>query len=197
MKEIDIYDFDKTVIPFDSGSKFWGYCLLHNPWIAVCLPLQAVGAIPFLLGLRDLTFAKKRLFCFIRLINLEKNVKRFWDKYESKVFDWFRPENRSRYTVVISASPDFLLNEICERLKVDKLICTRHDTKTGTLLGHNCKGEEKVKRFYEEVEPSRVINVSSDSLKSDKPIFSLGEHCFHVLKKGVRTQFDYEEMYVK
>lgn len=24
MKQIDIYDFDKTIVPFDSGSLFWG-----------------------------------------------------------------------------------------------------------------------------------------------------------------------------
>ena len=31
MKEIDIYDFDKTIVPFDSGSLFWGYSILHYP----------------------------------------------------------------------------------------------------------------------------------------------------------------------
>lgn len=196
MKEIDIYDFDKTVIPFDSGSKFWGYCMLHNPWIIVCLPLQAAAAIPFLLKIKDLTYAKNRLFCFIKLIDLDKNVKGFWDKYESKVFEWFKSENRKRYTVVISASPDFLLNEICGRLNVDKLICTRHNAKNGTIIGLNCKGEEKINRFYNEVEPSRVIAVSSDSIKSDKPIFALGERCFHVQKNGERIEFDYNEKYI-
>ncbi len=196
MKEIDVFDFDKTVVPFDSGSKFWGYCLIRNPWIIVCLPLQIFAAIPFLLKIKNLTYAKNRLFCFVRLINLEKNVKAFWDKYESKVFEWFKPENRKRYTVVISASPDFLLEEICNRLAVDKLICTRHDRKTGEITGLNCKGEEKVRRFYEETEPTRVINVSSDSLKSDKPIFSLGERCFHIQKNGDRVEFDFNEKYI-
>ncbi len=196
MKEIDIYDFDKTVIPFDSGSKFWLYCFLHNPWIIVCLPLQAAAAIPYLLKIKNLTYAKNRLFCFIRLINLEKNVKGFWDKYESKVFDWFMPENRNRYTVVISASSDFLLEEICSRLRVDKLICTRHNCRNGTIIGVNCKGEEKIIRFYEEFDAACVITVSSDSLKSDKPIFSLGERCFHVQKNGERIEFDYNEKYI-
>ena len=196
MKEIDIYDFDKTVIPFDSGSKFLFYCLLHNPWIIVCLPLQVAGVIPYLLKLRNFTYAKNRLFCFIKLINLEKNVKGFWDKYESKVFDWFKPENRARYTVVISASPDFLLEEICTRLKVDKLICTRHNSSNGTIIGLNCKGEEKVTRFYEVFDAARVIAVSSDSLKNDKPIFSLGERCFHVQKNGTRVEFDFNEKYI-
>lgn len=29
--QVDIYDFDKTLVPFDSGSLFIGYCALHYP----------------------------------------------------------------------------------------------------------------------------------------------------------------------
>ncbi len=195
MKEIDIFDFDKTVIPFDSGSRFWLYCLAHNPWIIICLPYQLAVMLSFVLGIKDLTFAKGRFFCFIRFIDLEKNVRRFWDKYEKAVYAWFKPENRKRPAVVISASPDFLLEEICARLNVDKLICTVHNPKNGRIIGKNCKREEKVRRFYEEVGKCRVVNVSSDSLKSDKPIFSLGENCFHINKKGERTAFKYSDMY--
>ncbi|MCI9112398.1 MAG: polysaccharide biosynthesis protein GtrA, partial [Eubacterium sp.] len=43
--EIDIYDFDKTIVPFDSGSRFALYCLLHYPWIIIYLPIVAVSAI--------------------------------------------------------------------------------------------------------------------------------------------------------
>ena len=46
MKEIDIFDFDKTVVPFDSGSVFWMYCLIHNPWIVICVPYLLVMMIP-------------------------------------------------------------------------------------------------------------------------------------------------------
>ena len=27
--DIDIYDFDKTIVPFDSGSLFVAYCMVH------------------------------------------------------------------------------------------------------------------------------------------------------------------------
>ena len=25
--QVDIYDFDKTVVPFDSALKYWGFCM--------------------------------------------------------------------------------------------------------------------------------------------------------------------------
>ena len=112
------------------------------------------------------------------------------------MFDWFLPENRERYTVVISASPDFLLKEIAARLKIDTLLCTRHDPKTGTLLYNNCRGEEKVRRFFEAFPDGAKVNtVYSDSYKNDRPIFSLGHACVHIEKGGKRTPFNYKEKY--
>jgi phosphoserine phosphatase len=192
--EIDIYDFDKTIVPFDSGSLFWMYCLVHYPWTAVLLPLQLVtGALAFL-HIISFTRFKKFIFSFVALIPLEKAVKRFWDRYESQVHGWFY--DRKRYSVVISASPDFLLDEIGKRLGFDKLICSRHNARTGTIIGENCRAEEKVRRLGEELDMSsvRVVDVYSDSLAHDRPIFSLGEHCWHIVG-GERIAFDYDEVY--
>ncbi len=195
MKEVDIYDFDHTVIPLDSGSRFYLYCLVHNPWIIILAPFQLITGLFYLLHFYDLTREKSFFFQYIRLIDLDKNVKGFWDRHEKQVFDWFRKSNRERAAVVISASPEFLLREIAERLEVDYLIATRHDPVTAVLIGRNCKVEEKVRRFREEIGECRVVCVYSDSLKHDQPIFSLGERCFHVLKHGERKEFRYEDVY--
>ena len=48
--------------------------------------------------------------------------------------------------VVISASPEFLLKPICEKININYLIASRVDIKTGVLLGKNCYGKEKVKK---------------------------------------------------
>ncbi len=194
--ELDIYDFDKTVVPYDSGSTFFLFCLAHYPYLLLLTPFYAVMGLLYLVRLLPLDAFKKHVFCFIRFIPLERAVKKFWDKHEKDVFPWFRPEERERYTVVISASPDFLLEEIAERLKVDKLLCTHHDRKNGTLLEKNCKHEEKVRRFYAVFpKDTKVKCVYSDGYKTDKPIFSLGEQCFHIEKDGKRTPFSYESYY--
>ena len=98
--------------------------------------------------------------------------------------------------MVISASPDFLLEEIQRRLGFEKLICTRHNRRTGTIVGENCRGEEKVKRLYSEFDKSaiNVKDVYSDSLKHDRPIFSLGENCYHIVNSKI-VPFRYEDVY--
>ncbi len=191
--EINIYDFDKTMLPFDSGSRFWLFCLLRYPWIAVLLPYQGIFGLLMLAGIIDLKTAKNHFFKFIRFIPLQSAVVKFWNKYDKKIFDWARKENRTGKTVVISASPDFLLNEIAKRQQFDCLICTRH-SKTGAVIGENCKSEEKVRRFYELFPGGKAANVYSDSIKHDKPIFSLGGNCWHIVK-GERIPFDFAAVY--
>ena len=34
----DLYDFDKTVYPFDSETVFIFYCLLHRPYLLLMGP---------------------------------------------------------------------------------------------------------------------------------------------------------------
>lgn len=194
--DLDIYDFDKTVVPFDSGSTFLIFCFLRYPYLWLLLPYYMVAALLFGLHILSLAQFKKHIFLFVRFVPLEKAVKAFWDRHEKDVFEWFLPENRARYTVVISASPDFLLKEIAERLKIDTLLCTHHDAKSGTLLGENCRGEEKVRRFYEIFPKDAAVQcVYSDSYRHDRPIFSLGKQCFHIEKDGTRTEFSYNEQY--
>lgn len=191
--QIDIYDFDKTLVPFDSGSLFCLYCLLHYPWIIICLPVILIAGILMLLKIISFTAFKKTCFIFVPLIPLEKAVKGFWDRHEKQVHKWFF--NRKRACVVISASPDFLLEEIAKRLNFDYLICTRHNRKSGIIIGENCRDEEKVRRFNEEFKNTEVIDVYSDSLKHDRPIFSLAKgQCYNVIK-GKLCPFNFNDVY--
>jgi hypothetical protein len=141
------------------------------------------------------TSFKKTCFMFVPFIPLDKAVKGFWNKHESEVHTWFK--DRNRYSVVISASPDFLLNEISVRLGFDKLICTRHNRKTGAIIGRNCRDEEKVKRLYEELDKNdiNVVDVYSDSITHDRPIFSLANGtCYHIVN-GEKQPFEYKNVY--
>ena len=130
--QVDIYDFDHTLFPMDSGFALFrllyaalpvDYSFLHRSKLITAL-LLVTKIISF-------TTFKKYFFCFVMLVPLNKAVNKFWDKHEKEVFPWFK--ERKRYAVVISASPDFLLCEIQRRLKFETLICTKHNPKTGAL----------------------------------------------------------------
>ena len=181
--EVDMYDFDKTAIPFDSQLRYWGYCMLHNPWIILMLPFQFIWGVMMGLRIISVKTCKKVAFWFAIFINNKRNVEKFWDKYEKQIYDWFRPENRNgRKTVLISASPDFLIEEIARRMGVDYCIATTCNKKTYTMIGEICRREEKVVRLKKQLPNIIVKDVYSDSIKSDKYIFNLGERCFLATK---------------
>lgn len=180
--QLDLYDFDKTVYPGDSTMHFWLFCLLRYPWIIFYFPVQAVCFLLWGIKLLPTGVFKSLFMRFVALIPTDRAVQRFWDQKEHKIYGWFAKENRRRYTVVISASPDYLLAEICRRLEVDRLICTKGDPRTGKLVSANCKGDEKVRRLHAELPDCAVQAVYSDSLTSDAPIFSLGKEKYHIIR---------------
>lgn len=192
--KVDLYDFDQTIFPYDSGTLFTLHCLIWYPWCMVMLPLMCAGGI--LLACHLINFSTFKRFCFLytRLLPLERAVKRFWDKYEDKIYPWFRA--RPRAAIVISASPEFLLREIQQRLGIEKLIATRYTT-GGVIIGKNCRDEEKVRRLFGEYAPEEleIIDVYSDSLRHDRPIFALAQQqCYHIIK-GERRPFQYREVF--
>jgi hypothetical protein len=187
--EVDLYDFDKTAIGFDSQLKYWGYCMAHNPWIILLVPFQFIWGVMMGMRIISVKTCKKVAFWFANLINNQKNVVKFWDKYEKEIYDFFRPENRSgRKTVVVSASPAFLIDEIAKRMKVDYCIASTFG-KRYTMVGDICRKEEKVVRLAKQLPNIVVKDVYSDSVKSDKYIFNLGERCF-LATNGALTEID-------
>lgn len=60
--QVDIYDFDKTVVPFDSALKYWGFCMVHNPWIILLLPFQFIWGMMMLTHIISVRTCKKVAF---------------------------------------------------------------------------------------------------------------------------------------
>lgn len=192
-KEFDLYDFDHTLVPFDSGTRFVIYCFAHYPWCLITLPVVAAGGILTAIGAISFTKFKQSCFSFVPLIPLERAVCGFWNKYAPRAYPWFK--DRERDCIVISASPDFLLEEAMKRLGIERLICTRHDAKTGRIIGENCRDEEKVRRLNEDYPDIKVVDVYSDSYTHDRPIFSLATGKTVHIEKGRRVEFNYNEVY--
>ncbi len=193
--EADIYDFDKTIVPFDSGTLFILYCVRRYPAVYFrTMPKWLYGLARYATVDKSMTLLKAYAFDFISSIPLEEAVRGFWDKYEKDVFFWAKPERRERYSVIITASPDFLIKEIAARLRFDDLISTKHDRETGAVVGRNVHDREKVRLFREKYPDTKVVNVYSDSIDHDKYIFTLAQKCYHI-EKGRRVQFDFERKY--
>lgn len=178
---MNVYDFDNTILRGDSTARFFAYCLRHYPKMWADLPFQAVNALLFALKIRKKQPFKQRMLGFLRYIDdVDAAVAQFWAKNFCRVKPFYRETHRSD-DVVISASPQFLIEPACEKLGVACKMGSPVDKRTGRFSGANCHGREKVRRFYEVFPDGKIDTFYSDS-HSDDPLAEIAARA--VLVKG-------------
>ncbi len=171
---LNIYDFDETIYDSDSTKDFYFYCLKKYPKILLSVPCMAWAFLMYILGVKSKTQFKEKMYRFLRYVpDIDSSLENFWNKNENKVKQWYR-DRQQEDDIIISASPEFLLEPICKRLGIKHLIASRVDKKTGLYTGENCWGEEKVKRLYEIFPDAVCEEFYSDSL-SDAPLANLAK----------------------
>jgi len=120
-----------------------------------------------------------------RVNNIDEQIKKFWDTHIDKIAPWYLKQKRDD-DLVITASPEFLIEEACKRLQICKPIGSNVDKHTGKYSGENCKGEEKAIRFRQEYADKEIDAFYSDSY-GDKPLAKMARESFlvkgnHVVK---------------
>lgn len=181
---MNVYDFDKTIYDGDSTVDFWIYCLKKHPLSIRRIPKTICAFVLFRLGLSSREKFKECFYRFLKdVTDCELEVKAFWDKNIKKIKPWYLSEKRDT-DVVVSASPDFIISEICTRLNIYS-IASKVDSKTGVLLSENCRGNEKVNRFYEIFPEATIENFYSDS-KSDIALAKIAQNAYLVKKNLIR-----------
>jgi phosphatidylglycerophosphatase C len=175
---MNVYDFDRTIYNGDSSVDFYIFVLCKKPYLIVLLPFQVWGIVLYLFGIYSKENMKEKFFIFIRFIPVQKMVLRFWDKNRKKIKSWYMRQKQDT-DVIISASPEFLLEPlICSYLDIT-LIASRIDESTGKFIGKNCFGEEKVVRL-KTIYPSAVVDNFYSDCHIDMPLARISKNTFWV-----------------
>lgn len=187
---MNVYDFDKTIYNGDSSIDFFFYCIKEKPVLLLRLPILALGFVECRVGIISKRNYKGIFFSFLNQFeNIDLVIENFWREHYSKIKSLYL-NNRRNSDVIITASPDFLINPIGRQLGV-AVIASEVDKKTGRFISENCKGEQKVKRFKQAYPNSNIENFFTDSY-SDLPMMELAENVFIVkgfkVKKYLKTE---------
>lgn len=171
---MNIYDFDDTIYSGDSTRDFYFYCLKRFPKILRGVPKMAGAFFLFVCGMRTKTQFKEKMYGFLKYVSdIDTVISDFWDTHQKNIKKWYRNRQRGD-DIIISASPEFLLKPVCERIGIKNLIASRVDKRTGIYTGENCHGEEKVRRFIEqysiEIE-QRWLHTTENAGKREKQPF--------------------------
>ena len=177
---MNIYDFDNTIFKGDSSVKFIKYSLLRHPYIVTRSLLKVLKCLLKEKAL-NLTLVKSELFNFVKDIdNLEKYINTFVNKNMKNIKEFYL-NNQKENDTIISASPDFLINSFCQKININNVIATKYDVKKGEIIGKNCKGEEKIRRFQKEYRDA-VVNCAYSDSYSDLPMFNIAREAYLVKK---------------
>jgi HAD superfamily phosphoserine phosphatase-like hydrolase len=180
---MNVYDFDHTIYDGDSSVDFYLFVLGKKPYLAGLLPLQVWGMIRYLSGRVSKETMKEAFFVFARFIQAHKMASCFWERNRVKLKPWYLAQRRNS-DLIISASPEFLLEPLVRGYLGVRLIASRIDSRTGKYDGRNCYGEEKASRLRALYPAVRIGNFYSDSY-SDAPLAQIAENAFLVRKNRI------------
>lgn len=189
------FDLDHTLLPHDTQALFCNYVLRREGWRRVwllwflpCVPLAALR----ILGLRTM----KRLFLGylvgMRRETLETHVAHFLETdfaaalYPEVVAEVERHRAEGRTLVLNSASPEFYLRGIAERLGFDHVVGTKTEVAermpfVPAIIGPNNKHGEKIVAMralglIPDEPPVLADSWSYSDSAADLPLLELAEH---------------------
>lgn len=183
------YDFDGTIYRGDSFIHFYFFCLGKFPYLIFILPFQLLFVLFTFYSRKWVKQAFAVYLCFVPNVHLQ--VEKFWDTHMNHIKPVFLKLIKNT-DIIISASPEFLLQPICKRLGVNHLIATQMREKTGWIVGKNCYGIEKLSQFYKQYNGIMLESFYSDS-HSDACMQKVSKKWYYV--KGNIITKETEERY--
>lgn len=180
---MNVFDFDDTIFDGDTAIEFTTEFLRKNPSLLKLTP----DIIKVIRDYRNLTFRFEDLvdkyggmiseFIISQNVDAKQIAKEFWDKRE-KMIKPFYFEIQKEDDLVISASPTFILEEICNRIGIKHYLGTEMDLEKGTFERW-CFRDKKIE-FFREAYPDGVIDdFYTDSLH-DEFLFPYAKRVFLV-----------------
>ena len=187
--KINLYDFDKTIYDGDSSVDFFLFNLKKQPLLIFHIFKMIFVLIKYKLKIIDKTQMKVVVFSYLKKVkNIDNRIDLFWQKNKKKIKSFYLLKKHDK-DIIISASPEFLLNPLKDYLKCKMIIASRVDKYTGEFDGLNCHDYEKVRRLNEVIDDYQVIESYSDST-ADIPILKLAEKAYYVKgNKIIPTKF--------
>ena len=210
MQKLAIFDVDYTITKKETLMQLYKYMVFKDFKNIKYMPRALFSGLMYGIKVYDEKRVKESFLKFIENkseAELEVLTRDFYHDvlknilYEDAIKMMKKLKNEGCKVFLISASPEFYLNELYDIKEVDVIIGTKFFIEAGKFIrkmdGLNCKGEEKVRRLKEYLKKENIevdyknSYMFSDSL-SDKPLLDLvgnaylinykKKHAFEILK---------------
>ena len=184
---MNAFDFDNTIYDGESCLDLFIFCLRKDHSIANHIPMIIADLILYKLGLAgiDKVYRDGEKICHIITDNrdiFQQTMEEFWDSHYHKL----KPEMLAKIQpddVIITASPQFMLEGFIPRLGTDNILCSRVNIDTGKIE-FLCYRSNKIKRF-KELYTDGIDQFYTDSI-NDRWLIDYARHAFLVKKNKIK-----------
>ncbi len=174
---MNILDFDDTIYDGDTGVDIVKYGLKKHFFLTI---FSILSAIPYFIIYRKFCNekVKEKMLSFIfKIKNKEEFINSFIENHIKNIKPWYYERDMNK-DIIISASYEVWVKPFCKRIGIKNVIATKTD-ENGKIIGSNCKGEEKIRRLYEEYGKIEINEAYSDSM-SDLPMLKIAKKPYMV-----------------
>ena len=185
---MNVFDFDNTIYDGESTLDLFFYYLVRKPFLLRLFPTVLKAFSKYKKGEVTLNQALEEYAPLIekyvlRIVDFDNDPRLFWDKHMKKIKPLY-DELRSDDDLIITASPEFSIEEVCKRLKIKRYLASRVNRTTGKIEFANLR-ENKINAFHELYGNEKIEAFYTDSPENDAPLIEISESAYLVKKNTV------------
>jgi phosphoserine phosphatase len=175
---VNVFDFDNTIYDGESGLDLFAFYIKRYPSLLRYTPKVIHALVRYkqhkITIEEALTIYAPLIEDFLRgLEDPEGDMRKFWDKNQHKIKPFYDDLRRDD-DVIISASPEVELAEICGRIGIKRFLGTVIDDETRQITHFNFR-QNKVTYFKERYPGEEIDTLFTDSY-NDRWLMEIAKH---------------------
>lgn len=180
---MNVYDFDNTIYDGESCKDMFFYLLKKDlsllklvPNVLYAFAKYKKGKITIEKALEK--YAPKIEKYFQKKFYLLSDTIDFWDKHMKNIKSFYSRQQRPD-DLILTATPENFMEEICRRMGVKNYIGTTIDAELGKIT-RICLRENKIKAFFERYPNGEIESFYTDSPENDFPLIEIAQNAYVV-----------------
>lgn len=178
---MNVYDFDNTIYDGESCLDMFFYFVKKDRQLIRFVPKVLNAFYQYKKGNVTIEQALEKYAPDIeeylsRHPDLLSDTSDFWDRHMKNIKGFYAEIHRPD-DLIITASPEDSMREICKRLEIENYI--------GSVIVNGkikrlCMRENKVKAFFEAYPEGKIHSFYTDSPENDLPLIEISENAYMV-----------------
>lgn len=187
---MNVYDFDDTIYNGESCLHLFRFYIKRYPYLLKKAPRVLFAFAKYKMGKITAEqalnlYGAELAEMFKKIPDMRADAVEFWDIYFKNIKPFYK-ELQKPDDLIITASPEIIVEEACKRLDIHNLIGSVIDPKTGEIT-RLCMRSNKIKAFFEAYPDGQIEDFYTDSPKNDKPLIDIAKRAF-IVKGNKITQ---------